>query len=541
MAQEVYKAKLCQTPIMNMELNSMKPLALLSVSDKTGLLDLARELSTTYNFQLISSGGTAKALKAAELEVTKVSDYTGAPEILGGRVKTLHPRIHGGILARLDLPEHQQDLADNEIQPIRIVVVNLYPFTETIAKPNVTLEDAIENIDIGGPTLIRASAKNYNHVAVLSSPSQYAEFLAELKANNGETTLEFRKKLAIAAFQHTQSYDKAIAEYLENGQKVEQEPINKLASSYTLLCNNPKPLRYGENPHQPATWYQVGATPKGWSAAQQLQGKELSFNNLLDLESARSIIAEFSDDLPCAVIIKHNNPCGVAIASTIAEAYQKAFEADATSAFGGIVALNRPIDEETANLLNKTFLECVVAPACVPSVAAILGKKQNLRVLVLSDLKHGSHETVKTIAGGMLVQKSDDEAVNPDTWKVVTQKQPTPEQLQELIFAWKVSRHVKSNAIAITKDCTTIGIGAGQTNRIGSAKIALEQAGDKAQGAFLASDGFFPFDDSVRTAAATGIVAIVQPGGSMRDADSIKAADELGLIMVFTGLRHFLH
>ena len=519
----------------------MKSLALLSVSDKTGLLDLARELSATYNFQLISSGGTAKALKAAELEVTKVSDYTGAPEILGGRVKTLHPRIHGGILARLELPEHQQDLADNAIQPIKIVVVNLYPFTETIAKPNVTLEDAIENIDVGGPTMIRASAKNYTHVAVLSSPSQYPEFLAELKANNGETTLAFRKKLAIAAFQHTQAYDQAIAEYLENEQKAEPDLVNTLSSSYTLLCNNPKPLRYGENPHQPATWYQVGATPKGWSAAQQLQGKELSFNNLLDLEAARSIIAEFSDDRPCAVIIKHNNPCGVAIASTIAEAYQKALEADSTSAFGGIVALNRPIDEETAQLLNKTFLECVVAPACVPSVAAILAKKQNLRVLVLSDLKHSSPETVKTIAGGMLVQKSDDEAVNPDTWKVVTQKQPTPEQLQELIFAWKISRHVKSNAIAITKDCTTIGIGAGQMNRVGSIKIALEQAGEKAQGAFLASDGFFPFDDSVRTAAAAGIMAVVQPGGSMRDADSIKAADELGLIMVFTGVRHFLH
>jgi phosphoribosylaminoimidazolecarboxamide formyltransferase/IMP cyclohydrolase len=524
----------------------MKSLALLSVSDKTGLLDLARELSTTYDFELISSGGTAKTIRAAEIEVTKVSDYTGAPEILGGRVKTLHPRIHGGILARLELPEHQQDLADNQIQPIRIVVVNLYPFTETIAKPNVTLEDAIENIDIGGPTLIRASAKNYNHVAVLSSPSQYAEFLAELKANNGQTTLEFRKKLAIAAFQHTQSYDKAIAEYLENEylkseQKGEQDLSSTLSSSYTLLCNNPKSLRYGENPHQSATWYQIGATPKGWSAAKQLQGKELSFNNLLDLEAARKIIAEFNDDLPCAVIVKHNNPCGVAIAPTIAEAYNQAFESDSISAFGGIVALNRPIDEETAHLLNKTFLECVVAPACVPTVAAILAKKHNLRVLVLSDLKHGSNETVKTIAGGMLVQKSDDEPVNPQTWRVVTQKQPTPAQLQELIFAWKISRHVKSNAIAITKDFTTIGIGAGQTNRIGSAKIALDQAIEKVEGAFLASDGFFPFDDSVRTAAAAGIIAIIQPGGSMRDADSIAAADELGLIMIFTGVRHFLH
>ncbi len=529
----------------------MKPLALLSVSNKTGLLDLARELSTTYQFQLISSGGTAKALKADGLEVTKVSDYTGAPEILGGRVKTLHPRIHGGILARLELPEHQQDLDDNQIQPIKIVVVNLYPFAETIAKPDVTLEDAIENIDIGGPTMIRASAKNYEHVAVLSSPSQYPAFLAELKVNNGETTLEFRKQLAIAAFRHTQEYDTAIAQYLsgdssgdlsdDSSDDLEEKPSNTLSSSYTLLCNNPKPLRYGENPHQPATWYQVGATPKGWSSAQQLQGKELSFNNLLDLEAARSIVAEFSDALPCAVIIKHNNPCGIAIASTIAEAYQKAFDADATSAFGGVVALNRPIDEETAKLLTKTFLECVVAPACVPSVAAILAKKPNLRVLVLSDLKHGSHETVKTIAGGILVQRSDDEAVQPETWKVVTQKQPTPAQLQELVFAWKVARHVKSNAIAITKFLTTLGIGAGQMNRIGSIKIALEQAGEQVQGAFLASDGFFPFDDSVRTAAAAGIIAIAQPGGSIHDEASIKAADELGLIMVLTGVRHFLH
>jgi len=314
-----------------------------------------------------------------------------------------------------------------------------------------------------------------------------------------------------------------------------------ISSSYTLLCNNPKPLRYGENPHQPATWYQVGATPKGWSSAQQLQGKELSFNNLLDLESARSIIAELSDDQPCAVIIKHNNPCGVAIAPTIAEAYQKAFDADSTSAFGGIVALNRPIDEETAKLLTSTFLECVVAPACVPSVAAILGKKQNLRVLVLSDFKQSSPETVKTIAGGMLVQRTDDEAVLPETWKVVTQKQPTPEQMQELIFTWKICRHIKSNAIAITKNLTTIGIGAGQMNRVGSIRIAIDQAGEEVKGAFLASDGFFPFDDSVRTAAASGIIAIAQPGGSMRDADSIKAADELGLIMVLTGVRHFLH
>jgi phosphoribosylaminoimidazolecarboxamide formyltransferase/IMP cyclohydrolase len=533
-------------PLFSFINKAMKPLALLSVSDKTGLLELAHELSTVYNYQLISSGGTAKALKAEGLEVTKVSEYTGAPEILGGRVKTLHPRIHGGILARLELPEHQQDLEEQAIQPIKIVVVNLYPFEATIAKPDVTLEQAIENIDIGGPTMIRASAKNYQHVVVLSSPSQYPEFLAELKANNGETTLEFRKKLAIAAFEHTQSYDLAIAKYLHSTTEVDapaqpEMSIASIASSYTLLCNNPKPLRYGENPHQSATWYQVGATPKGWASAQLLQGKELSYNNLLDLESARRIIAEFADDQPCAVIIKHNNPCGVAIAPTIAEAYQNALDADAVSAFGGIVALNRPIDAETAKLLTKTFLECVVAPACVPSVTEILSKKPNLRVLVLPDLKYGSAEVVKTIAGGMLVQRADDNLVNTDTWQVVTQKQPTAEQLQELAFAWKICRHVKSNAITVTKNLTTLGIGAGQMNRIGSTKIAIEQAGDRGQGAFLASDGFFPFDDTVRTAAAAGIIAIAQPGGSIRDADSIKAADELGMIMVLTGIRHFLH
>jgi phosphoribosylaminoimidazolecarboxamide formyltransferase / IMP cyclohydrolase len=525
----------------------MHRLAILSVSDKTGLIDLARVLVETYQFQLISSGGTATALKAANLPVTKVSDYTGAPEILGGRVKTLHPKIHGGILSRPDLPSDRQDLTANDIQPVTLVVVNLYPFEQTIAKANVTLEQAIEQIDVGGPTMIRAAAKNHQYVSVLSNPSQYDAYLEELKANHGESCLEFRRSLALAAFTHTQAYDQVIATYLSKATPAEVPSPDitvlpsSLSSSYTLLCHSPKPLRYGENPHQPATWYQLGASPKGWSSAQQLQGKELSYNNLLDLEAARSIIAEFWHDQPCAVIIKHNNPCGVAIAPTIVEAYQKAFAADSTSAFGGIVALNRPIDADTAKALTSTFLECVVAPACVPSVAEILAAKPNLRVLILPEMQQGMSETVRLIAGGMLVQKSDELPVTPEAWQVVTQMQPSPEQMQELIFAWKICRHVKSNAIAITGDRVTLGVGAGQMNRVGSTKIALEQAGEKTKGAVLASDGFLPFDDTVRTAAAAGISVIVQPGGSIRDQDSIKAADELGLVMVLTHVRHFFH
>lgn len=515
----------------------MARLALLSTSDKTGLIDLARLLVEKYQFQLISSGGTAQAIAAAGLPVTKVSNYTGAPEILGGRVKTLHPKVHGGILARLALDEDRQDLENNQISPIALVVVNLYPFEQTVAKPDVPFAEAIEQIDIGGPTLIRAAAKNHPYVTVLSNPSQYDACLQELEANRGETSLEFRRSLALAAFRHTQAYDLAISNYLT--QQIESQ--SESAPAFSLQGHNPKPLRYGENPHQVAIWYQLGEQATGWSAATQLQGKELSYNNLLDLEAARSIVAEFTEDLPCAVIVKHNNPCGVAIASTLVEAYQKAFAADSTSAFGGIVALNRSLDVTTAEALTTTFLECVVAPDCDPEAAAVLQAKSNLRVLTLPDLRQGTAETIRAIAGGLLVQKSDDLPVQPDTWQVVAERQPTPAQMQELIFAWKVCRHVKSNAITIARDLTTLGIGAGQMNRVGSAQIALTQAGEKAQGAVLASDGFFPFDDTVRAAAAAGIEAIVQPGGSIRDKDSIKAANELGLVMVLTNVRHFLH
>ncbi|MEH1902886.1 MAG: bifunctional phosphoribosylaminoimidazolecarboxamide formyltransferase/IMP cyclohydrolase [Nostoc sp.] len=506
----------------------MARLALLSVSNKNGLIDLARSLVEEFDFDLISSGGTAQALKDAGLPVTKVADYTGSPEILGGRVKTLHPRIHGGILARRDVPQDIADLENNQIRPINLVVVNLYPFEETIAKPGVTLSQAVEQIDIGGPAMLRASSKNFAHLAVLSDPAQYDEYLQELRQNNGEASLEFRQKAALKGFSHTASYDQAIASYLAG------------TEHYNLSGTQLQSLRYGENPHQPAAWYQTGITPTGWTAATKLQGKELSYNNLVDLEAARRLIAEFTDT-PAATIIKHTNPCGTALGSSIFEAYQKAFNADSVSAFGGIVALNRPIDAATARELTKTFLECVVAPSCDREAQEILDKKSNVRVLTLPDLSSGPKDTVKAIAGGFLVQASDDVIADTSQWQIVTERQPTPSELAELLFAWKVCKHVKSNAIVVTSDRTTLGVGAGQMNRVGSVKIALEQAGEKAKGAILASDGFFPFDDSVRTAATAGITAIVQPGGSLRDKDSIKAANELGLVMVLTGVRHFLH
>ncbi|MEM7725510.1 MAG: bifunctional phosphoribosylaminoimidazolecarboxamide formyltransferase/IMP cyclohydrolase [Cyanobacteria bacterium P01_A01_bin.45] len=515
----------------------MTRLALLSVSNKTGLVELAQTLVTEFNFDIISSGGTAKVLKEASIPVTKVSDYTASPEILGGRVKTLHPRIHGGILARRDVSQDITDLTDNQIRPIDLVVVNLYPFEETIAKPDVTTAEAIEQIDIGGPAMLRAASKNFAHLTVLCNPLQYDSYLEELRNQGGEASVSFRQKCALQGFLHTCEYDKAISNYLMKQSIDETSNSEKFEISGTQL----QTLRYGENPHQSATWYQTGAKASGWAAAQKLQGKELSYNNLVDLEAARRIIAEFPDSEPAAAVLKHTNPCGVAISSTLQQAYTQSFNADSMSAFGGIVALNKPIDKDTATELTKTFLECVVAPSCEPEAAEILSKKSKLRILTLGDLNSGQKSTIKAIAGGLLVQAADDKPVNTKEWTFVTDRKPTESELAELVFAWKVCKHVKSNAIVISRDRTTLGIGAGQMNRVGAAKIALEQAADKSKGAFLASDGFFPFDDSVRTAAEYGITAIVQPGGSLRDEDSIKAANELGLAMVFTGVRHFLH
>ena len=514
----------------------MARLALLSVSNKTGLVELARSLQEEFNFEFISSGGTAKVLQNAGLTVTKVADYTGCPEILGGRVKTLHPRIHGGILARRDNSQDVADLQDNQIRPIDLVVVNLYPFAETIAKAGVTLPEAIEKIDIGGPAMLRASAKNFAHLTVLCDPAQYEEYLQQLRQNHGEASLEFRQQAALKGFLHTSEYDQAISCYLSNQISSHKEAPQLFSLSGKQLQS----LRYGENPHQSAAWYQTGNTATGWAAATKLQGKELSYNNLVDLEAARRIITEFTDT-PAAAVLKHTNPCGVALGNTLVEAYQKAFNADSISAFGGIVALNQPIDAATATELTKTFLECVVAPGCEDDAKEIIAAKSKLRVLILPDLQSGAKETIKVIAGGFLMQAADDFLADTSQLQIVTDKKPNQKEIEELLFAWKVCKHVKSNAIVISGSRTTLGVGAGQMNRVGAVKIALSQAVEKAKGGFLASDGFFPFDDSVRTAAEAGITGIIQPGGSLRDQDSIKAANELGLTMVFTGNRHFLH
>jgi phosphoribosylaminoimidazolecarboxamide formyltransferase/IMP cyclohydrolase len=508
----------------------MSRLAVLSVSDKTGLGEFASALIEEFGFRIISSGGTAKALQDMGLPVTKVSDYTGSPEILGGRVKTLHPRIHGGILARRDVPSDLAELEANDMQPIDLVVVNLYPFGETISRPGVSLAEAIEQIDVGGPAMLRAAAKNFANLTVLCQPGDYSAYLEELRAH-GSPSWEFRQRCAQKVFVYTANYDRVIANYLDD----QSAP---LPSKFHLEGDRLQTLRYGENPHQQAAWYDNSGA--GWSGAVKLQGKELSYNNLVDLEAARQLISEFRDR-PAAVIIKHTNPCGVALADTLAEAYRKAYQADTVSAFGGIVALNQPIDLATAEELSKIFLECIVAPACEPEALDTLSKKTNLRILTLADLHTDSPVQIKAIAGGFLVQQSDIQITTPQDWQIVTQKQPTPEQLQELWFGWRVVKHVKSNAIVVSNNQATLGVGAGQMNRVGSVKIALDQAGEQAVGAYLASDAFFPFPDSVEIAAEAGIVAIVQPGGSVRDADSIKAANDLGLIMAFTHMRHFSH
>ena len=446
----------------------MARLALLSTSNKTGLIDLARSLVEEFEFDLISSGGTATALKEAGIPVTKVAEYTNSPEILGGRVKTLHPRIHGGILARRDVPEDLADLTANQIRAIDLVVVNLYPFEQTISQPGVTIADAIEQIDIGGPALLRASAKNHAHLTVLCNPDQYNTYLAELRQNGGEASLKFRQRCALETFKHTANYDGAIASYLSS-QFAEE---SSLPEQFNLSGKELQTLRYGENPHQAATWYQSGSTPTGWATSTILQGKELSYNNLVDLEAARRLIVEFPDT-PAAAILKHTNPCGTALGTTISEAYQKAFDTDSVSAFGGIVALNRPIDAATATALTQTFLECIVAPGCEPDAEEIIKKKAKVRVLILPDLTQGPPQTVKIIAGGLLVQNSDNIVEETSKWRAVTEKQPTAGELEELLFAWKVAKHVKSNAIVVTRDRTTIGVGAGQMNRVGSVKLAL--------------------------------------------------------------------
>ena len=520
----------------------MAPVALLSVSDKSGLVPLAEALHRTHGYQLLSSGGTAKVLEQAGLPVTRVSEHTGAPEILGGRVKTLHPRVHGGILAKRGDASHQADLEQQNIAPIDVVVVNLYPFRETIARPDVTWDQAIENIDIGGPAMVRAAAKNHADVAVLTSPDQYDRLLTAMAESGGSVPSELRRQLALEAFQHTASYDTAISRWMVDQTAAEDSPwLEAVPLRQTL--------RYGENPHQKARWF---SHPKqGWGGAIQLQGKELSTNNLLDLEAALASVREFGYGAdgsapalqPAAVVVKHTNPCGVAIGASIPAALTRALDADRVSAFGGIIAINGVVEATAARELTSLFLECVVAPGFTPEAREVLAAKANLRLLELApqaiDLAGPDH--VRSILGGLLVQDLDDQAITPADWTVASQRPPTPQEKQDLEFAWRLVRHVRSNAIVVAKDGQSLGVGAGQMNRVGSARIALEAAGEKAQGAVLASDGFFPFDDTVRLAASHGITAVIHPGGSMRDADSIKACDELGLAMQLTGRRHFLH
>ncbi|MFO7172186.1 MAG: bifunctional phosphoribosylaminoimidazolecarboxamide formyltransferase/IMP cyclohydrolase [Bacillota bacterium] len=566
----------------------MKRRALLSVYDKTGIVELARGL-VELGWEIVSTGGTYRTLQAAGIPVLEVAEVAGFPEILDGRVKTLQPQIHAGILAVRSNPRHMAQLAEHGVRPIDLVVVNLYPFQATVARPEVTLAEAVEQIDIGGPALIRAAAKNWQDVAVVVEPARYGAILAELR-ERGDLSPATRFALMQAAFRHTAAYDAAIAAWMEGrGQELFAEgagagrpagraeealargegPATGAAEAapdqgavaapapaaggmgtsafperLTLSLVKVRDLRYGENPHQRAAFYRDLAEPlraDTLAGARQLHGKELSFNNIHDAHAALELVREFTE--PAAVAVKHANPCGVAVAPTIAEAYRRAHAADPLSIFGGIVALNRPCDAETAQELKKTFLEIVIAPSFTDEALAILTKKKDLRLLAVADLSAPGPAgyDVKRVAGGYLVQEWDVPAEDPARWRTVTEKGVDEALLADLLFAWKVVKHVKSNAIVVAKDGRTLGIGAGQINRIDAARHALARAGAEARGAVLASDAFFPFPDVVEAAGSAGIAAIVQPGGSIRDEESIRKANELGIAMLFTGIRHFKH
>jgi phosphoribosylaminoimidazolecarboxamide formyltransferase/IMP cyclohydrolase len=512
--------------------------ALLSVSDKSGLMDFARGLSD-FGVELISTGGTRAALAAAGLVVRDISDVTGFPEILDGRVKTLHPRVHAGILAVRADPAHAATLAEHAIQPIDLVCVNLYPFERTAAKVGVSREEVIENIDVGGPSMLRAAAKNHAGVAVVSDTAQYDGILAEMRASGGALTLAMRERLAAAAFARTAAYDAAIAAYFAVG-----EPFpNTLALSFVRKSG----LRYGENPHQPAAFY---AEPNGGGAnvatAEVLNGKELSYNNILDLDSAFNLVREFAE--PAAVVIKHNNPCGAAVATTLADAFARAHEGDSLSAYGGVLAFNREVDEATATLVTEPnrFVEAVIAPGYTDAALALLTTRpkwgKNVRLLRTGPLAAaGPTLDYRRVDGGLLVQARDRGGDDFAAAKIVTRREPTPAEWADLRFAWPVCKHVKSNAIVLAKGGMCVGVGAGQMSRVDSVEIAVRKAGERVRGSVLASDAFFPFRDNVDAAAKAGVACVVQPGGSMRDADSIAACDEHGLAMVFTGVRHFRH
>ena len=507
--------------------------ALISVSDKNGVVEFAQQLRS-LGWEIIATGGTMKLLRDSGLEVINISDVTGFPEICDGRVKTLHPKVHGGLLARRDDERHLQALKDNSIEFIDMVCVNLYPFRQTIAKPDVTMEDAIENIDIGGPSMLRSAAKNYKDVTVVCDPADYAQIIEEIKAT-GNTTVETRLQLSAKAYTHTAEYDSMIATYMRKAAGLNE----KLFLEFDLVQG----LRYGENPHQQAKFY--GSAEAGsfsLANAKQLNGKELSYNNIQDANAALSIVREF--DEPFCVGLKHMNPCGAAIGKDVVDAWTKAYEADKVSIFGGIVAVNREVNREAAELMKPIFLEIIMAPSFSDEALEVLSTKKNLRLLQVDMSKDDSVvNQYVSVNGGLLVQDLDKTTATVTADMCVTEVKPTEEQVTDLNFGWRVVKHVKSNAIVVVKDGHTVGVGAGQMNRVGSAEIALKQAqaAGFTEGLVLASDGFFPFDDTVTLAAQYGVTAIVQPGGSVRDEDSVKKANECGITMVCTGMRHFKH
>ena len=512
--------------------------AIISVSDKTGVTDFAKGL-TKLGFEVFSTGGTKKALAEAGVPVKSVSEITGFPEILDGRVKTLHPMVHGGILARRDLPSHMRELAKNRIETIDLVAVNLYPFVQTVSKEGVKLDEALENIDIGGPTMIRAAAKNFPGVIVLVDPQDYQPVLEKLK--KGDLPLAERKQLAQKAFQHVAVYDTAIAQYLRRDTEGFPEEM-------TIALKKRYGLRYGENPHQQAAFYAEPAVGAGLDSgitwAKQLWGKELSFNNILDADAAWGVVTDFS--APTVAIIKHTNPCGLASHRDIAEAYRRALSGDPVAAFGGIIASNRAVDLAAAEEIGKTFYEIIIAPEYAAEALERLKRRKDLRILV-AELPPGygkapaGYLDFRRVKGGFLVQDSDSLPEGSVNLKTVTKRKPTLAEIKDLLFAWRAVKHIKSNAIVLARDLTLLGMGAGQPSRIVSARIAVEKAGEKAKGSVLASDAMFPFPDVVEAAAKAGVTAIIQPGGSIRDEDSISAADKYNMAMVFTGVRHFRH
>jgi len=512
--------------------------AIISVSDKAGVTDFAKDLSQ-LGFEIFSTGGTKKAMTEAGVPVKSISEITGFPEILDGRVKTLHPMVHGGLLAKRSLPTHMAELAENKITPIDLVAVNLYPFVQTVIKKGVTLDEALENIDIGGPTMIRAAAKNFPSVIVVVDPADYQPVLEKLK--QGDLPQAERKRLALKAFQHVAVYDTAISQYL-------RQDMEGFPEEMTVALKKRYGLRYGENPHQEAAFYseQTIATGQetGITWAKQLWGKELSFNNILDADAAWGAATDFSAST--VAVIKHTNPCGLASHDDIAEAYRRALSGDPVAAFGGIVAVNRAVNLATAEEIGKTFYEIVIAPEYEPEALEALKRKKNLRILAAElPTDYGKAPTgyldFRRVKGGFLVQGSDSLPEDSVTLKTVTKREPTKAEIEDLLFAWRAVKHVKSNAIVLVKDKTLLGMGAGQPSRIVSAQVAKEKAGEKTKGSVLASDAMFPFPDVVESAAAGGVTAIIQPGGSIRDEDSIKAADKHNIAMVFTGVRHFRH